>query len=152
MKNPLFINQVRQYKPDCTISEVFLPLEPKRFCYALEDIGRPLGVKVAGQTCIGEGTYRLTATYSNRFKKRMLLVSNTPAGTVVRHGITFEGVRVHGGNTVADTLGCPLYAYQYDGKSTVSQRASDDLLAWVDEQEASGFEVYLTITSNDTTK
>jgi hypothetical protein len=141
------VNQVRLYLKDCTISNVYLPDREGRFCYALEDVGRPLGVKVWGETCIPEGMYRLVITYSQRFKKEMVQVYNTSADMLVsRHGVDFSGVRIHGGNTTADTLGCPLYAYNYDDDAKVWGRASDELLAWVRAEEARGVTCYLCIS------
>jgi Family of unknown function (DUF5675) len=70
--------------------------------FVLEDIyrGQDLSkVKEFGNTCIPEGAYELIVNYSNRFKKNMILLLKVPF---------FEGVRIHGGNTIADTLGCPL--------------------------------------------
>lgn len=69
----------------------------------LEDKDRFLEVgeqeKVHGQTAIPRGRYKVTVTYSNRFRKPMPLVHDVPG---------FSGVRIHGGNTEANTEGCPL--------------------------------------------
>jgi|688.fasta_scaffold461209_3 hypothetical protein len=63
----------------------------------LEDPERE--VKIDGDTAIPRGRYRVTLTMSNRFKRIMPYVHDVPG---------FEGVRIHGGNTEADTHGCPL--------------------------------------------
>lgn len=68
----------------------------------LEDEDRFLetgGEKVHGQTAIPRGRYKVTVTFSNRFQKPMPLVHDVPG---------FSGVRIHGGNTEANTEGCPL--------------------------------------------
>jgi hypothetical protein len=68
----------------------------------LEDVDRHLetgGKKIDGDTAIPRGRYQVKITYSERFKRPMPLVCNVPG---------FMGVRIHGGNTEADTHGCPL--------------------------------------------
>jgi hypothetical protein len=79
------------------------------FGYTLEDKDRGLKDtmtlleiktrKVFGQTAIPYGRYEVILNYSNRFKKIMPLLLNVKG---------FEGVRIHGGNTDKNTLGCPL--------------------------------------------
>ena len=82
----------------CTIGKLYL--NGQYFCYTLEDVVRPAGEYVAGKTAIAAGTYAVALTVSKRFRKLMPLLSG---GTV-----TGRGVRLHAGNTAADTLGCIL--------------------------------------------
>lgn len=72
------------------------------FGFTCEDTDRELetgGVKIPGTTAIPRGRYRLTTSLSNRFGRELPLLENVPG---------FSGVRVHGGNTAADTEGCLL--------------------------------------------
>lgn len=74
--------------------------------YTCEDEDRFLesgGVKVKGETAIPRGRYRVIISYSNRFARYMPEVLEVPQ---------FTGVRIHGGNTVKDTEGCPLLGAQ----------------------------------------
>ena len=87
--------------PDYTLGRLFV--EGKQYGYTCEDKDRQLedtpGAKIKGRTAIPRGIYRLTLSYSNRFKKAMPLIVDVPG---------FEGVRIHGGNDQYDTEGCPL--------------------------------------------
>ena len=62
----------------------------------LEDEGE---AKVYGETAILRQYYKLTVSYSNRFKKNMVLVNDTPY---------FKGIRYHGGLNKEHTEGCIL--------------------------------------------
>lgn len=90
------INVIRkEYTQQSTIGELYV--DGKFECYTLEDRIRAL--KVPGTTAIPSGHYEVVVTYSNRFKKPLPLLMNVP---------NYEGVRIHTGNTDADTEGCLL--------------------------------------------
>src|SRR5262245_46850089 len=66
-------------------------------CFTLEDVTRP--VKIPGMTAIPEGVYVVSVSFSERFKRPLPEVHNVP---------NFTGIRIHPGNTDADTEGCIL--------------------------------------------
>ncbi len=81
------------------------------FCDTLEDTVRK--VKIAGKTAIPTGTYKVKKTMSPRFQKILPEILNVP---------NFTGVRIHAGNTAADTDGCLLLGLNKEkGKVLCSQ-------------------------------
>lgn len=90
----------RKYKKaDYTIGQMFI--DGVYFCDTLEDTVRDLSHqrKVACQTAIPRGKYRVELTYSPKFKRDLPLLCSVPY---------FTGIRIHRGNTPEDTSGCIL--------------------------------------------
>lgn len=83
------------FKQDYTIGQLYI--NGQYFCDTLEDV--PREIKIPGVTAIPVGTYRMKLTWSNRFERIMPLICDVPG---------FVGVRIHAGNTPADTEGCIL--------------------------------------------
>lgn len=102
----IILNRIAK-KAKYTIGKLYI--NDKYFCDTLEDTDRGLtqsmteqqigSKKVYGETAIPTGTYRITISYSNKFKKQMPLLLNVPG---------FAGIRIHSGNTEKDSLGCIL--------------------------------------------
>lgn len=78
-----------------TIGE--LVLDNQFQCYTLEDTCRKL--KIPHVTAIPAGKYQVVINPSARFKRLMPMLLGVPG---------FEGVRIHPGNTDANTDGCVL--------------------------------------------
>lgn len=82
--------------------------------YTLEDTDRSLysymsekeiaSVKVYGKTAIPYGKYKLSLTHSEHFKKILPLLSDVKG---------FQGIRLHNGSYVSDSLGCLLGGYEW---------------------------------------
>lgn len=91
----------------CTLGEMYV--DGVWFANTLEDPFRNLNgditKKVEGDTCIDNGTYKVVVSMSNRLHKVLPEILNVPC---------FTGVRIHGGNTDADTLGCILIGAETD--------------------------------------
>lgn len=135
------------YTAQTTVGEVSIPDESERFCYSLEDTVRAYGIKVKKHTAIPEGVYKVTITHSNRFKRDMIQLFTEDDLTLVNYGISFEGVRVHGGNTHESTEGCPLVAYNLINDHTIQGTAEKELTEIVRKWIAAGCEVYWRVSN-----
>ena len=140
----LFVERKPSVNGD-TVGDLYI--DGVRFCFTLEDqIREQPGVpvaqwKVAGATAIPQGHYHVLWTYSNRFKHNTLQVMDVPG---------FSGIRIHSGNTGADTEGCLLVGYKLDGtdiKGGTSGPARDALNAKVVPVLESGGDVYITFAN-----
>lgn len=96
-----------------TLGTLYKDGEP--FCFTLEDADRCMfGLpKIKAQTAIQQGIYETVVTFSQRFQKPMPLLLNVPE---------FTGIRIHSGNTEADTEGCILVGQQLKLDSVLSSR------------------------------
>ena len=113
---------IRKYKlPTYTIGKLYI--DGEYFCDTLEDKDRGLTdsmfvseiskIKIKKETAIPTGTYKVTITYSNRFKKNMPLINNVKG---------FEGIRIHSGNTDKDTEGCILVGFNKVKGNVINSR------------------------------
>lgn len=87
--------------PDCSLGRLYV--DNRFLCYTCEDADRKLetnpGGKVYGKTAIPRGKYRVVVSFSNHFQKPLPELLDVPG---------YSGVRIHGGNTADDSLGCVL--------------------------------------------
>lgn len=105
-----------------TIGKLYI--DDAYFCDTLEDTVRDTNKsgkfdngeqKVKGKTAIPYGTYEIKWTYSPRFKKYTPQLMNVPS---------FEGIRVHAGNTSADTEGCLILGENKQVGKVLNSRAT----------------------------
>lgn len=109
-------------RPTYTIGKLYI--DDAYFCDTLEDTVRDTNKsgkfdngekKVKGKTAIPYGTYEIKWTYSPRFKKYTPQLMNVPS---------FEGIRVHAGNTSADTEGCLILGENKQVGKVLNSRAT----------------------------
>lgn len=123
------------FNDSCTVGELFV--DGVHECFTLEDVVRPDGApKVFGQTAIPFGTYNVVVTFSPHFNRLLPLLVDVPG---------FSGVRIHPGNTAADTEGCLLVGRQHtDNSVTESRLAFGALYAKIQAALAAGKPVTIT--------
>ena len=128
-----------------TFTKGDLSVDGVHFCYTIEDTDRHIETagckaKVQDKTCIPRGTYTVLVDYSTHFKKEMMHILNVNC---------FDGVRIHSGNSSADTEGCIIVAYDNPVANkdwlSNSTKASADLLVKVKAALAAGKQVKITI-------
>lgn len=109
-------------RPTYTIGKLYI--DNVYFCDTLEDTVRDINKsgkfdngeqKIKGKTAIPYGTYEIKWTYSPRFKKYTPQLMNVPS---------FEGIRVHAGNTSADTEGCLILGENKQVGKVLNSRAT----------------------------
>lgn len=109
-------------RPTYTIGKLYI--DDVYFCDTIEDTVRDFNKngkfdngekKVHSKTAIPYGTYEIKWTYSPRFKKYTPQLMNVPS---------FEGIRIHAGNTSADTEGCLILGKNKQVGKVLNSRAT----------------------------
>ena len=95
----------------------FVTLEQGRVCATLED---PWKDNLPHVSCIPQGVYRLGWTFSQRFQRHTIEILQVPNRI---------GIRLHAGNTIEHTTGCPLTASELiiEPERVWAQRSEDAL-------------------------
>jgi Steigviridae/Suoliviridae L,D-carboxypeptidase/transpeptidase len=120
----------------CTIGKLLI--DDAFECFTLEDIMRD-GPKIADQTAIPPGRYQVVITTSNRFGRMLPLLVGVPG---------YEGVRIHPGNTAADTSGCILVGQSRANDSILSSKlAMEQLQRKIAGALARNQDVFITVVN-----
>ena len=123
-----------------TIGELWV--NDTHLCDTLEDRVRPEGEKIYGKTAIPEGTYEMVLSYSPRFKKILPEILNVP---------NFTGIRIHCGNSSADSSGCILVG-TWDGEKedwiSDSKIAFNELMSLLQKAADNKDKVAITINNS----
>lgn len=113
----------------------------KFLCYTMEDAARIK--KIQNETCIPAGRYQVDYTWSGRFNRMLPLLLNVPL---------YTSIRIHSGNTPADTDGCILVGtekYQDSGAWYLrNSMVARNMIC--DKVVALKFPLYLTISGGYT--
>lgn len=125
-----------QLDPDVTIGEMYV--DGVWECFTCEDTVREPGApKVWGQTAIPAGRYEVEVTYSPHFNRDLPELAHVP---------NFEGIRIHPGNTAADTDGCILVGQVREPKGVGSSvLAFNALFSKIQAAKAAGEPIFITI-------
>lgn len=112
----------------------------KYFCDTLEPTWRDYkngAYKVKGRSAIPEGRYAVVISYSPKFKAWLPILLGVPK---------FSGIRIHAGNTAADTEGCILVGRNREvGKVMDSRLWLHRLKQKIVEARDRGEAVWLTV-------
>lgn len=123
-----------------TIGELWV--NDTHLCDTLEDRVRSEGEKIYGKTAIPEGTYEMVLSYSPRFKKILPEILNVP---------NFTGIRIHCGNSSADSSGCILVG-MWDGEKedwiSDSKIAFNELMSLLQKAADNKEKVAITINNS----
>ena len=96
----------KYFRDTYTIGNLYI--DDSFFSNTLEDKNRDVNkngkfdngeAKVYAETCIPFGTYKVIVTMSPKFKRELPEILEVP---------DFQGIRIHRGNKISDTLGCIL--------------------------------------------
>ena len=132
-------------KPNYTIGKWYINGKPWKDCCEDPDRGLDMwmpvreieGKKIYGKTAIPRGRYELDLTYSPKFKRDLPLIKGVPC---------WVGVRIHAGNSVDDTDGCPLPGdNKAVGKVLNSRKAEDEFVEMLRSEKEKGIKSYITI-------
>jgi hypothetical protein len=151
MKKKFVFRLVRDtYTNGTTLGKLYDP-EGTYVCETLEDIVRGWGIKHGGTTAIpttaGGDPYKLLVSLSQRFKRRMVMIYTEKNGyELKRNGISFKGIRIHGGNRNNNTWGCLLVASRRVDAETIQGTQEAKVLALVDHYLTKG-EVFLEVVN-----
>ena len=151
------VRNIKESTKDYTIGELYVQEEDKltqtyKVCDTIEDAFRllpktcpdtPKGKnceckeKVYGKTCIPNGTYTVVLSYSNRFKRVLPELLDVPH---------FLGIRMHAGNSSADSSGCIILGTKSKGDwVTASSVAFNKVYTLLQKAVANKEEITITI-------
>lgn len=135
MKIELFRDDMN---PERTLGTLYI--DEIKIAETCEDADRHLedgGEKVYGKTAIPRGLYKVGLSFSHHFKRILPEVLEVPG---------YSGVRIHGGNSADDTLGCILVGRVRTANGIANCAATlQRIIDMIDEAEENGEAVTLEV-------
>ena len=95
--------------------------------------------KIKHETAIPYGRYEVVMSYSERFKMLLPLLTNVPG---------YDGIRIHAGNTEADSSGCLLPGIK-SGKTVINSRSTTSKLIKTIQDALKKEKVFITIVPSN---
>ena len=108
----------RAWKTDTSTIGI-LSVDARFFCFTLENPLEKNGVKIKGKTAIPAGHYQIALDYSPKFKIVTPRLLNVPR---------YTDIRMHIGNFIKDTDGCPLVGICRGDNMILRSRVAFDIL------------------------
>ena len=108
----------RHWKTDSSTIGI-LSVDNRFFCFTLENPLEKNGVKIKGKTAIPAGHYKMVLDYSPKFKCVTPRLLGVPR---------YTDIRIHVGNFIKDTDGCPLVGICRDNDKVLRSRVAFNIL------------------------
>lgn len=142
-------------KRETTLGQLFKP-DNSFYCYTLEDVVRPFGVKRKTSTAIpandSDNLYYLGVRKSPKYGEVVVIYTHKDGDeyTLEYNGVKFEYILLHGGNHADHTDGCVLVNKNretVDGKMATWGSMKNDILNEVKKYISEGKDVRLQVTN-----
>jgi hypothetical protein len=141
------------YRGDTTLGILYDP-NGDVFCYVLEDVVRPYGIKDKAKTAIpatrNDDTYFFRVMPSGKYGKAVTVFTEISQDVPVLDygGVMFSYIRCHGGNKPDDSEGCLLVNKNRDvEKMSAYGSQLKSITAKVEELTAKGYDCRLRVTN-----
>lgn len=111
--------------------------DPDRGLHQLMDLSEIKEIKIKHDTAVPYGKYEIIISYSEKFGRSLPLLLNV---------LGFDGIRIHPGNTEADTSGCLLVGKK-NGKRVINSRSTFNNLYKLLLATSKKEKIYIEITT-----
>ena len=137
------VEEFRTYINDAYLCDTLEPpcIEMKTDRPVEEVLNNKALLKSIKPCAIPEGEYRVSMTYSPKYKTQLPLITGDS-----RFNSLWQGIRIHAGNTAKDTQGCILVGKNREvGKVLDSRKCLYELKQKIVEAKDKGAPVWLTV-------